>query len=99
MINDLGADAQRGHTNERRRLSHRLGYRALIVLPLFREGALIGLFTLLSKEANVFTGDEVKLLTEMAGDISFAGLPGQSAAAGLPGVLRCADRLAEPHLV
>ncbi|MEZ5592712.1 MAG: EAL domain-containing protein [Gammaproteobacteria bacterium] len=72
VINDLGADMQRGHTNERRRLSHRLGYRALIVLPLFREGALIGLFTLLSKEANVFTGDEVKLLTEMAGDISFA---------------------------
>ena len=72
LVNDLEAELQRGLANERRQLAYRLGYRAVISLPLFMEGALVGLFTLSAKEANVFTEEEVKLLTEMAGDISFA---------------------------
>jgi len=61
-----------GVGGERRKEATRRGYRSSISLPLLMEGAAVGNFSLFAKEANFFTADEVKLLTELAGDISFA---------------------------
>ena len=48
------------------------GYRSFIVLPLKKSGETIGLFNLFSKIGNLFDTEEVNLLEEAAGDISFA---------------------------
>ncbi|MBI3056175.1 MAG: GAF domain-containing protein [Betaproteobacteria bacterium] len=68
--NDITTEPGAG--GERRRDAARRGYRSSISLPLLMEGAAVGNFSLFAKEANFFTADEVKLLTELAGDISFA---------------------------
>lgn len=61
-----------GVGGERRKEAARRGYRSSISLPLLIEGAAVGNFSLFAKEANFFNADEVKLLTELAADISFA---------------------------
>ncbi|MDP1680799.1 MAG: EAL domain-containing protein, partial [Burkholderiales bacterium] len=48
------------------------GYRSAVLFPLILEGRAIGVFVLYAPEANVFDEEEMALLTEMAGDISFA---------------------------
>ncbi|MBT9612570.1 MAG: EAL domain-containing protein [Burkholderiales bacterium] len=48
------------------------GYRSAVLFPLILEGRAIGVFVLYAPEANVFDDEEMALLTEMAGDISFA---------------------------
>ena len=48
------------------------GYRSVVLFPLTLEGRTIGVFVLYAPEANVFDEEEMALLTEMAGDISFA---------------------------
>jgi PAS domain S-box-containing protein len=49
-----------------------LGYRSSIALPLFNSsGAVFGVFTLYSAEPNYFNPAEIRLLEELAGDISF----------------------------
>jgi diguanylate cyclase (GGDEF)-like protein/PAS domain S-box-containing protein len=48
------------------------GYRSTIALPLVVKGAVRGVLALSSKERGAFDDDEVKLLEELAGDISFA---------------------------
>jgi diguanylate cyclase (GGDEF)-like protein/PAS domain S-box-containing protein len=48
------------------------GYRSVIALPLMPEGAVVGVFTLFAKESNFFNDEEVKLLADLAGDVSFA---------------------------
>lgn len=48
-----------------------LGAKAVIVLPLNVEGRTFGVLTLYAPEPDFFDADEVKLLTELAGDISF----------------------------
>ncbi|MDE2308891.1 MAG: EAL domain-containing protein [Xanthomonadaceae bacterium] len=50
----------------------RRGYRSAAVFPLIMAGQPIGLFALHASEANVFDDEEMRLLTEMAGDVSFA---------------------------
>lgn len=56
------------------------GLAAAAVLPLHREGVVIGVFTLYSAEPNAFDEDARDLLREMATDISFAldNLAGES---------------------
>ena len=50
-----------------------LGYRSSVALPLFdRSGAVFGVFTLYSAEPDYFKAAEIRLLEELAGDISFA---------------------------
>ncbi len=49
----------------------RLGAKSVIVLPLFAEGQTIGVLTLYAPERNFFDNEQIKLLTELAGDISF----------------------------
>lgn len=68
--NDIVAEQNVG--GKRRQEAIRLGYCSLIVLPLFVEDAVAGSLALFAKEPNFFDNEELKLLTELAADISFA---------------------------
>jgi diguanylate cyclase (GGDEF)-like protein/PAS domain S-box-containing protein len=48
------------------------GHRALVVLPLVIANKSVGSLTLATDELNFFDDEEMRLLTELAGDISFA---------------------------
>lgn len=61
-----------GVGGQRRRAALGLGYRSLIVLPLFEGDAVAGCLALFAREQGFFTEEELKLLAELAGDISFA---------------------------
>lgn len=50
----------------------RLGSRAAIALPLLVGGAVAGALLLYSEEQNTFDAEEVKLLEQLAGDVSLA---------------------------
>lgn len=50
----------------------RRGYRSVALFPLSMEGQAIGVFVLYAPDAGVFDEEEMRLLVEMAGDISFA---------------------------
>lgn len=49
-----------------------IGFRSAIVLPLMLEYRTVGLMALFSQQADVFDEEELMLLDELAGDISFA---------------------------
>jgi diguanylate cyclase (GGDEF)-like protein len=48
------------------------GFRSIAILPFELDGRFVGCLNLLSDERDFFDHAEVKLLTELAGDISFA---------------------------
>lgn len=48
------------------------GYRSVVVLPLILESKPVGVFVLYAPEPGVFDDEEMRLLNEIAGDISFA---------------------------
>jgi PAS domain S-box-containing protein len=48
------------------------GYGSFIILPILKSGVIIGTFNLYASEINFFNSDEVSLLVEATGDISFA---------------------------
>ncbi|KXS31860.1 MAG: Diguanylate cyclase/phosphodiesterase (GGDEF & EAL domains) with PAS/PAC sensor(S) [Candidatus Gallionella acididurans] len=48
------------------------GYRSVAVFPLIMEDKPVGVFVLYATETDVFDDEEMKLLVEMSGDISFA---------------------------
>lgn len=48
------------------------GYHSKVVLPLIVDSHLAGIFVLYAPETGFFDEEEMTLLTEMAGDISFA---------------------------
>ncbi|MBS2037068.1 PAS domain S-box protein [bacterium] len=48
------------------------GYRSLAVLPLKEEEQVVGLFVLFSQVLDFFDPDETQLISELAGDLSFA---------------------------
>lgn len=48
------------------------GYRSVAVFPLTLESKPVGVFVLYAAETGVFDDEEMELLVEMAGDISFA---------------------------
>ena len=50
----------------------RRGFYSVIALPLFVDGAVVAILILYAKEPDFFNDDELKLLDELAGDISFA---------------------------
>ncbi len=62
--------------DQRLRLTHasavERGYYSTVVLPLMLEGNVIGVFALYAPETGFFDEEEMALLSEMAGDISFA---------------------------
>jgi diguanylate cyclase (GGDEF)-like protein/PAS domain S-box-containing protein len=70
IINDIPA---RLDINSRRRgMAVARGMLSAIALPLLVENEVAGAFVLLAREAGFFDEEEVRLLTELAGDISFA---------------------------
>lgn len=48
------------------------GFHSLVVLPLYQEGKKVGALMLYGSEKNLFDDGEMKLLVEVAEDISFA---------------------------
>jgi diguanylate cyclase (GGDEF)-like protein len=52
--------------------SMNLGSRALVALPLVVGGEAVGVLTLHAREPGFFDDEEMKLLLELAGDVSFA---------------------------
>ena len=70
VCNDIATELEAGSGNRGRAIQR--GYRAIICLPLLVEGTVWGTLTLYAKEPDYFTDDEVKLLSDLAGNISFA---------------------------
>jgi diguanylate cyclase (GGDEF)-like protein/PAS domain S-box-containing protein len=70
ITNDIGADAGAG--GPRRDEALRKGFQSIISMPLIVDGEVAATLTLFARERNFFSADELKLLTELAGDISFA---------------------------
>lgn len=70
LENDLSRDSP-GNSVLCQRASE-LGYRSVIFLPLNVGTEVAGVLGLMSKEGNFFTDDEVRLLTNMSGDVAFA---------------------------
>lgn len=68
IVNDI-ADDRRIWLREEALAS---GLRSLVSLPLCLAGNVVALFTLYSEHSGFFDADEMKLLLELAGDISFA---------------------------
>ncbi len=48
------------------------GYRSLIALPLLVEGKAVAVFLIYAADAHMFNAEELRLLSELAGDISYA---------------------------
>ncbi|MEO6423144.1 MAG: EAL domain-containing protein [Candidatus Nitrotoga sp.] len=48
------------------------GYRSMGVFPLIEDNQLVGLFVLYASEPNFFDMEEIKLLTELTANISYA---------------------------
>jgi diguanylate cyclase (GGDEF)-like protein/PAS domain S-box-containing protein len=69
ICNDLRIDPSAGAWSE---LLTQRGYAALVALPLIIADKVIGCLSLISSEREIFDLDEMALLKEMAGDISFA---------------------------
>jgi PAS domain S-box-containing protein len=67
--NDIAAETA-GMTYQLEALKR--GYRSVATLPLIVSGEAIGVLGLYAGEAGFFDWEEVKLLEELAGDISFA---------------------------
>jgi len=80
----IGNDMDLLHRQGKPVVSHRLkkgtapladtdfDFASYALLPLILEGKTIGSFALFSAEPDAFDCDEMRLLTEMAGDLSFA---------------------------
>jgi diguanylate cyclase (GGDEF)-like protein/PAS domain S-box-containing protein len=64
--------AEPGVGGRRRAEAAERGLRSLITLPLLMNGAVIGNFSLFAHGCNFFTEEEVKLLSDLTADISFA---------------------------
>lgn len=60
------------HIGPVRRKAREHGYRSVCALPLVVDGKGIGVMALYAREANYFDAQEVRLLDELATDISFA---------------------------
>ncbi|HEX5683109.1 MAG TPA: EAL domain-containing protein [Ideonella sp.] len=69
VLNDLRADPLLARTLDD---AGATGLRAAACLPLVVADRSVGVLTLLADETGVFDNDEVKLLQDLAGDISFA---------------------------
>jgi diguanylate cyclase (GGDEF)-like protein/PAS domain S-box-containing protein len=67
--NDIAAPDARG---VRREAMFGLGVGSVIALPLFEGQAVVGALAIYAREPNFFDDQELALLTELAGDISFA---------------------------
>ena len=64
--------ARSPHLSKVRRLAIRQGAKSVISLPLVVDGQVFGFLVLYASERNFFDDEELKLLQELARDISFA---------------------------
>ncbi|MEK7876803.1 MAG: EAL domain-containing protein, partial [Pseudomonadota bacterium] len=69
VCNDIAAELNVGGN---RAEAMRRGYRSILCLPLLVEGGVWGTLTLYAREPGYFTDEELKLLSDLAGNISFA---------------------------
>ncbi|MGK2915134.1 MAG: EAL domain-containing protein [Porticoccaceae bacterium] len=69
VLNDLATDPV---PRRWRKLSIARGYRALVALPIVQGDKTIGVLALYASEPNVFDPEEIRLLTEIGGDLTFA---------------------------
>ena len=69
VCNDIDMDPQMARWREE---ALRRGYRSLVVFPLQVGDKMAGLFLLYAPEKDFFDTQEMRLLTEIAGDVSFA---------------------------
>lgn len=70
IINNIAAGLD--INNRRRSMVVEHGLLSAIALPLLVEGEVAGVFMLFAREAGFFDDEELRLLTELAGNISFA---------------------------
>lgn len=68
VVNDVANDERLAH----RQQALAAGFRSLAVLPLAVDDETIGTLNFCSRECGFFTPDELKLLLDLAGDVSFA---------------------------
>ncbi len=68
--NDLALETSEG--GARRQEALRRGYRSLIVVPLIVEDKAVGNLSLFAKGPVFFTAEEIALVNEVAGNVSFA---------------------------
>ncbi len=68
LVNDVASDPR----ISRAEVFREQGIRSLAALPLLAGGEPVGAFTLYSADADYFDAQEMELLAELAGDISFA---------------------------
>ncbi len=68
--NDISAQVLPDGSRRQRAVA--LGYLSVIVLPLMVNGKVAGLFGMIAREKNFFTDEEVRLLTDLSGDVAFA---------------------------
>lgn len=68
ISNDIENDPQRMMKKEMRER----GIKSLAVIPLLLDGEAVGVLALYARETGFFDDEEMKLLMELAGDISFA---------------------------
>jgi diguanylate cyclase (GGDEF)-like protein/PAS domain S-box-containing protein len=89
-----------------RRAAIRRGAKSVVALPLFVDGQTFGILTLYAPERHFFDDEEIKLLSELAGDVSFAVeyiekeeklnyLAYYDALTGLPNIILFRDRLTQ----
>ena len=69
VCNDIGADEAMSRWRDE---ALKRGYRSVAVFPLLLEQRSVGVFALYAPEPDFFDEQEMKLLIELAGDISFA---------------------------
>jgi diguanylate cyclase (GGDEF)-like protein len=69
VCNEVETDARMARWRE---AALRNGFRSLVVFPLHHGEKIVGVLVLYAPEPHFFDTEEMKLLTEVAGDISFA---------------------------
>ncbi|MGQ0750729.1 MAG: PAS domain-containing protein, partial [Betaproteobacteria bacterium] len=68
VVNDIAESGASAHRDE----SLRRGFASFAMLPLIVEDETVGSLNLYSRESGVFDEDELRLLLDLAGDVSFA---------------------------
>jgi diguanylate cyclase (GGDEF)-like protein len=72
ICNDIASDDDHSASCAWRAEDLQRGYRSVTVFPLLLGDRPVGVFVLYAPETGVFDAEEMRLLVEMAGDISFA---------------------------
>jgi diguanylate cyclase (GGDEF)-like protein len=72
ICNDIASDDDHSASCAWRAEALQRGYRSVTVFPLLLGDRPVGVFVLYAPETGVFDAEEMRLLVEMAGDISFA---------------------------